>query len=84
MAHAKGELRSFNIVIVCTLAPLQMQAFDNFCNLDRIVNGIKPGEIAEDLWNLYGDVAAPFSGYQTRKMLCLNWDLLKLVDILAV
>ena len=86
VAHAKKwELRSYDIVLAFTLARPQVQTFVRFRNLDGIVDGIEPGQIAEVLWNLYGDVAAPYSwpGYQTLKPALLELGLLKLVDTLA-
>ena len=62
MAHAKKwELRSYYIVLVFTLARPQVQTFVRFCNLDGMVDWIGPGQIAEVLWNLHGDVSAPYS-----------------------
>ena len=62
VAHAnKWELRSYDIVLAFTLARPQVQTFVRFRNLDGIVDGIESGQIAEVLWNLYGDVAAPYS-----------------------
>ena len=59
LAHAKKwELRSYNIVLVFTLARPQVQTFVHFHNLDGIVDWIEPGQIAEVLWNLYGDVGS--------------------------
>ena len=49
---------SYDIVLAFTLARPQVQTFVCFRNLDGIVDGIEPGQIAEVLWNLYGDVAA--------------------------
>ena len=54
-------------VLAFTLALPRVQTFVRFCNLDGIVDWIEPGQIAEVLWNLYGDVAAPYSWYQTLK-----------------
>ena len=68
IAHAKKwELRSYDIVLAFTLARPQVPTFVRFRNLEGIVDGIEPGQIAEVLWNLYGDVAAPYSWYQTLK-----------------
>mmetsp|Transcript_55929 Transcript_55929/g.117024 ORF Transcript_55929/g.117024 Transcript_55929/m.117024 type:complete len:2321 (-) Transcript_55929:82-7044(-) len=68
VAHAnRWELRSYDIVLAFTLARPQVHTFVRFRGLDGVVDGIGPGQLAEVLWNLYGDVAAPHSWYQTLK-----------------
>ena len=53
----KWELRSWDIVLVFTLA--HVQTFCCFSNLERKVKWIELEQIEKVLWNLYWDVAAP-------------------------
>ena len=48
-------------MLAFTSARPQVQTFVRFRDLDGVVDGIGPGQLAEALWNLDGDVAAPHS-----------------------
>ena len=67
--HAKHWLiKQYDIVLAFTCARPQNPTFVRFVfDLEGIVEGIRKFQIAELVWNLYGDVSAPRSWAETFK-----------------
>ena len=68
VAHAnQWEIRSYDIVLAFTLARPQNPTYVRFPNLEGVIPGVRRGQLAEVVWNLYGDVSAPHSWFHTLK-----------------